>query len=122
MTLISAENCKQRNQWIPVGVPFFLRTIFLIFKETYGDADFGRKLPTAKSMDTLVGRLDFFPTEPIEFSKMPILTLIATQKCKQRHFKDAYTDANGNTQECEQRLLKNAYFDTNRNTKEHLKF
>ena len=104
------------------GIVFFCAHFFLIFKEAYSDANFGRKLPTAKSMDTLVGRLDFFPTEPIEFSKMPILTLIATQKCKQRCLKDAYTDANRNTQKCEQRLLKNAYFDTNRITKEHLKF
>ena len=77
-------------------------------------------------MDTLVGRLDFLPTEHFEFSQIPIiimiLTLIARLKCKQRCLKDACTDANRNTQNCKQRLLKNAYFDANRNTKEQLKF
>ena len=56
----------------------------IIFTETYSDANFGRKLQTAKSMDTLVGRLNFLPTEHFEFSKMLILMLLANQKCKQR--------------------------------------
>ena len=98
VTLILAENCKQRNQWIPSWVArSFCAQKKIIFTETYSDANFGRKLQTAKSMDTTVGRLDFFPTEQIAFSKVAILTLIATQNCKQRCLKDAYTDANRNT-------------------------
>ena len=51
------------HQWIPVWVAAsFCAQRFLIFTEAYSDADFGKKLQTAKSMDTSRGIVFFLRT------------------------------------------------------------
>ena len=95
VTLISTENCKMHNQWIPVGVPFFFsKHFFPNSKDTHCDANRIRKMQTVKSRSDPHSRKLFLDTlivynawAFIEFLKSicPMLILLFIRKVDPQH-------------------------------------